>query len=79
MTTIVPAMQDSVAASSDYYRRKKSPDSIAITSEGVENVRSGKNTAVTKSEEEQQRICKICWRSVALFWNSRPRRACPAS
>ncbi|NCI16532.1 hypothetical protein EHJ07_08495 [Cronobacter muytjensii] len=53
MTTIVPVMQDSVAARSDYYTRKKSPDSIAITSEGVENVRSGKNTAVTKSEEEQ--------------------------
>ncbi|EOI5798835.1 hypothetical protein ACMS1M_002996 [Cronobacter dublinensis] len=53
MTSIVPAAQDPFAASSDYYARKKSPDSIAITSEDVENVRSGKNTAVTKSKEEQ--------------------------
>ncbi|ELY4524692.1 hypothetical protein ACI0ZS_003125 [Cronobacter turicensis] len=57
MTTIVPAMQDSYAASSEYYARKKGPEAVILSPDKTSAVQSGSepnvNAGQSKAEQEK--------------------------
>ncbi|EOC1348264.1 hypothetical protein ACI093_003371 [Cronobacter turicensis] len=57
MTTIVPAMQDSYAVSSEYYARKKGPETVSISTDKTSAVQSGSEPGVNagQSKEEQEK------------------------
>ncbi|EOC0587723.1 hypothetical protein ACI01G_002917 [Cronobacter sakazakii] len=55
MTTIVPAMQDSYAVSSDYYTRKKAPETVAISADKASAVQSGSDTPVNAGQSKEER------------------------
>nr|WP_208091955.1 hypothetical protein [Cronobacter turicensis] len=57
VTTIVPAMQDSYAVSSEYYARKKGPETVSISTDKTSAVQSGSEPGVNagQSKEEQEK------------------------
>ena len=55
MTAIVPAMQDSYAVSSDYYTRKKAPETVAISTDKASAVQSGSDTPVNAGQSKEER------------------------
>ncbi|WP_239930390.1 hypothetical protein [Cronobacter sakazakii] len=55
MTAIVPAMQDSYAVSSDYYTRKKAPETVAVSADKTSAVQSGSDTPVNVGQSKEER------------------------